>query len=124
MALNQIAIFGRMTRDPEKRVTQSGTTVTSFTLACDRDYKPQGGEKETDFIDCVIFGRFGEVMAEHLTKGSKVCICGKLTQSRWVDDEDNLHSRIQVVVDDLELMRKTDTEDEPKPSKKKSYSRR
>ncbi len=40
MALNQIVIFGRMTRDPEKRVTQSGTSVTSFTLACDRDYKP------------------------------------------------------------------------------------
>ena len=63
-------------------------------------------------------------MAEHLTKGAKVCICGKLTQSRWVDDEDNLHSRIQVVVDDLELMRKQEPEEEPKPAKKKSYSRR
>ena len=71
MALNQIAIFGRMTRDPEKRVTQSGTTVTSFTLACDRDYKPQGGEKETDFIDCVIFGKFADTVLHTSSRAAR-----------------------------------------------------
>ena len=49
--LNKIIIMGRLTRDPELRRTQSGTAVTSFSIACDRDFKSQSGEKETDFID-------------------------------------------------------------------------
>ena len=59
--LNHIVIMGRLTRDPELRKTQSGTSVASFTLAVDRDLTPKGGEKETDFIDCVAWenpGRF------------------------------------------------------------------
>lgn len=51
--LNHITLMGRLTRDPELRRTQSGTAVTSFTLAVDRDFKSPGGEKETDFIDIV-----------------------------------------------------------------------
>ena len=51
--LNHIVIMGRMTRDPELRKTQGGTSVASFTLEVDRDLTPKGGEKETDFIDCV-----------------------------------------------------------------------
>lgn len=117
--INTVTISGNIVKDA------SYSKVCTFTVAVNENRKEGDDWVEyPNYIDCVIFGRFGEVMAEHLTKGAKVCICGKLTQSRWVDDEDNLHSRIQVVVDDLELMRKTDTEDEPKPSKKKSYSRR
>lgn len=54
--LNKIILMGRLTRDPELRRTQSGTAVTSFSLAVERDYKSQSGEKETDFIDVVAFG--------------------------------------------------------------------
>ena len=52
--LNKIIIMGRLTRDPEMRHTQTGTAVASLTLACDRDFKSQSGEKETDFIDVVV----------------------------------------------------------------------
>ena len=55
--LNKIILMGRLTRDPELRRTQSGTAVTSFSLAVDRDFKSQGGDKETDFIDIVEIGR-------------------------------------------------------------------
>ena len=55
--LNKIFIMGRLTRDPELRRTQSGTPVTSFSLAVDRDFKSQSGEKETDFIDVVAWRR-------------------------------------------------------------------
>ena len=55
--LNRIVLMGRLTRDPELRRTGSGTAVTSFTLAVDRDFKSQSGEKETDFIDIVVEGR-------------------------------------------------------------------
>lgn len=117
--INAVAISGNIVKDA------AYSKVCTFTVAVNENRK-EGDEwvEYPNFIDCVIFGRFGEVMAEHLTKGSKVCICGKLTQSRWVDDEDNLHSRIQVVVEDLELMRKNDTEPDRESPKKKSYSRR
>ena len=51
--LNKIVVMGRLTRDPELRRTQNGTAVTSFSVACDRDFRSQSGEKETDFIDVV-----------------------------------------------------------------------
>ena len=101
MALNQIAIFGRMTRDPEKRVTQSGTTVTSFTLACDRDYKPQGGEKETDFIDCVIFGKFADTVATYFFKGSAAIVTGRLQIRNWEDKEGNKRRSAEIVADNV-----------------------
>ena len=101
MALNQIAIFGRMTRDPEKRVTQSGTTVTSFTLACDRDYRPQGGEKETDFIDCVIFGKFADTVATYFFKGSAAIVTGRLQIRNWQDKDGNKRRSAEIVADNV-----------------------
>ena len=101
MALNQIAIFGRMTRDPEKRVTKSGTTVTSFTLACDRDYKPQGGEKETDFIDCVIFGKFADTVATYFFKGSAAIVTGRLQIRNWQDKDGNKRRSAEIVADNV-----------------------
>ena len=101
MALNQIAIFGRMTRDPEKRVTQSGPTVTSFTLACDRDYKPQGGEKETDFIDCVIFGKFADTVATYFFKGSAAIVTGRLQIRNWQDKDGNKRRSAEIVADNV-----------------------
>lgn len=117
--INTVTLSGNIVKDA------SYSKVCTFTVVVNENRK-DGDEwvEYPNYIDCVVFGRFGEVMAEHLTKGAKVCISGKLNQSRWVDEEDNLHSRIQVVVEDLELMRKTDTEQEEKPAKKKSYSRR
>ena len=67
--LNKIFIMGRLTRDPELRRTQSGTAVTSFSLAVDRDYKSQSGEKETDFIDVVAWRSTAEVVADNVYFG-------------------------------------------------------
>ena len=67
--LNKIFIMGRLTRDPELRRTQSGTPVTSFSLAVDRDFKSQSGEKETDFIDVVAWRQTAEFVARYFTRG-------------------------------------------------------
>ena len=67
--LNKIFIMGRLTRDPELRRTQSGTAVTSFSLAVDRDFKSQSGEKETDFIDVVAWRSTAEFVSKYFTKG-------------------------------------------------------
>ena len=74
--LNKIFIMGRLTRDPELRRTQSGTAVTSFSLAVERDFKSQGGEKETDFIDVVAWRNTAEFVAKYFTKGRMAVVEG------------------------------------------------
>ena len=74
--LNKIFIMGRLTRDPELRRTQSGTPVTSFSLAVDRDFKSQSGEKETDFIDVVAWRQTAEFVARYFTKGRMAVVEG------------------------------------------------
>lgn len=77
--LNHIIIMGRMVRDPELRSTQSGTSVCSFTLACDRDFKSKdGGDKETDFIDCVAWRSTAEFVSKYFTKGRMMAVEGRL----------------------------------------------
>ena len=76
--LNKIFIMGRLTRDPELRTTNSGTSVASFSLAVDRNYKGADGEKETDFIDCVAWRQTGEFAAKYFTKGRMAVVEGRL----------------------------------------------
>lgn len=76
--LNKIILMGRLTRDPELRRTGSGTAVTSFALAVDRDFKGQGGEKETDFIDIVAWRSTAEFVSKYFTKGRMAVVEGRL----------------------------------------------
>ena len=69
--LNKIVVMGRLTRDPELRRTQSGLSVTSFSVACDRDFKSQSGEKETDFIDIVAWRQTAEFVCKYFSKSSR-----------------------------------------------------
>ena len=73
--LNHITIMGRLTRDPELRTTQSGVSVTSFTVAVDRDFGGRdGGERQTDFIDCVAWRQTGEFVSKYFRKGSMIVV--------------------------------------------------
>ena len=74
--LNKIIIMGRLTRDPELRHTQSGTAVASFSLAVDRDFKNQNGEKETDFIDVVAWRNSAEFVSRYFAKGRMAVVEG------------------------------------------------
>ena len=67
--LNHIVLMGRLTRDPELRHTGNGTAVASFSLAVDRDYKGQSGEKETDFVDIVAWRSTADFVSKFFTKG-------------------------------------------------------
>ena len=87
--LNKIFIMGRLTRDPELRRTQSGTAVTSFSLAVDRDFKSQSGEKETDFIDVVAWRSTAEFVAKYFTKGRMAIVEGRLQIRPWTDKDGN-----------------------------------
>ena len=75
--LNKAILMGRLTRDPELRHTQSNMAVCSFSLAIDRGRKDQNGERQTDFIDCVAWGRQAEFVAQWFTKGSMAIVVGR-----------------------------------------------
>jgi len=88
--LNHIVIMGRLTRDPELRTTQSGVSVTSFTVAVDRDFGGRdGGERQTDFVDCVAWRSTGEFVSKYFHKGSMIVVSGRLQSRKWQDREGN-----------------------------------
>ena len=99
--LNKIFIMGPLTRDPELRRTQSGTAVTTFTLAVDRDFKSQSGEKETDFIDVVAWRSTAEFAAKYFTKGRMAIVEGRLQIRPWTDKEGNSRRSAEVVADNV-----------------------
>lgn len=97
--LNRIILIGRLTKDPELRYTPNGVAVTSFTLAVDRTYKNSQGEKETDFINCVVFRQLAELCANYLAKGKLAAIEGRL-QIRSYDGQDGQKRWVTEVVGD------------------------
>ena len=96
--LNHITIMGRLTRDPEIRYTQSQTPVTSFTLAVDRDFGGRdGGEKQTDFIDCVAWRQTAEFVSKYFTKGSMAVVSGRLQIRDWTDRDGGKRRKAEAV---------------------------
>ena len=100
--LNHITIMGRLTREPELRYTQSQTPVASFTLAVDRDFGGRdGGEKQTDFIDCVAWRSSAEFVSKYFHKGSMAVVSGRLQINSYTDRDGNKRNRAEVVVDNM-----------------------
>ena len=100
--LNHITIMGRLTRDPELRRTGSGIAVASFTLAVDRDFAPKdGGERETDFIDCVAWRQTGEFVSKYFAKGRMAVVSGRLQIRNWTDKDGNKRRTAEIVADNV-----------------------
>ena len=100
--LNHITIMGRLTRDPELRRTGTGIAVASVTVAVDRDFGGRdGGEKETDFIDCVAWRQTGEFVSKYFTKGRMIVVSGRLQIRSWTDKEGNKRRTAEVVADNV-----------------------
>ena len=94
--------MGRLARDPELRRTGSGIAVTSFRLAVDRDFAPKdGGERETDWIDCVAWRQTGEFVYKYFTKGRMAVVSGRLQIRNWTDKDGNKRSSAEVVADNV-----------------------
>ena len=116
MAINKATITGNLTRDPELRQTQGGTSVLTIGVAVnDRRKNQQTGEWEDypNYIDCTIFGNRATGVAPHLQKGMKVAIEGKLNQSRWQAEDGTNRSKIGIIVDEIEFMAKRDGSQQP-----------
>ena len=101
MALNKIFLQGRLTRDPELRRTGSGTAVTSFSLACDRDFKSRSGDKEADFIEVVAWKNTAEFVSKYFSKGRMAVVEGRLQIRDWTDKAGNKRTTAEVVADNV-----------------------
>lgn len=100
--LNKIILMGRLTRDPELRhTTQSNMAVCTFTLAVDRNRKSQTGERQTDFLDCVSWGRQAEFVTQWFSKGSMAIVVGQLQTRKWQDREGKTRVAYEIQCDEV-----------------------
>ena len=100
--LNKFIGMGRLTKDPELKTTDSGAELCRFTVAIDDDYAPKnGGERKTDFVDCVAFRHTAELIAKYFTKGRMICIFGSWHSRKWQDKEGNNRISWEVMVQDV-----------------------
>lgn len=121
--LNQITIMGRLTRDPELRRTASGTAVTSFSVAVERDYPSKdGGDKETDFIDCLAWRSTGEFVSKYFTKGSMIVVSGRLQIRNWTDKSGNKRRNAEVLAENVYFGESKRNSDGPKYGPDSMYS--
>ena len=102
MSLNIIVLQGRLVRDPEMRSTQSGVAVASFTLAVDRDFSGKdGGEKQTDFIDCTAWRHTAEFVSKYFSKGRMAVVSGRLQIDNYTDNDGNKRKAAKVIADNI-----------------------
>lgn len=97
--LNRIIIMGRLTAAPELKTTQSGLSVVSFTVACERDFG--SGEKQTDFIDCTAWRGTAEFVAKYFRKGSMIVVSGRLQSRKWEDRDGNKRTSWEIQADSV-----------------------
>lgn len=101
--LNRVVLIGRLTREPELRFTTSGTAVARFTLAVDRNRTNKDGQRETDFINIVVWNKMAELCAEYLNKGKLAAVDGRL-QIRNYDHEGQKRTAAEVVAENVKFL--------------------
>lgn len=123
MSINRVIISGNLTRDPELRQTQGGTSVLQMGVAVnDRRKNPSTGEWEdvANFVDCVLFGTRADKVAQYLDKGTKVAIEGRLRYRAWEQDGQR-RSKLEVVVDEIEFMSRQQQQAQAYPQQAPAY---
>ena len=117
-SLNKVFLIGNLTRDPELRYIPSGSAVATFTVAVNRVFKSQTGEKkeQTSFIRVVVWGRRAEVSGEYLSKGSPVFVEGRLQSRDWETQDGQKRNTVEVVADNIQFLRMGAKGDAKSPS--------
>jgi single-strand DNA-binding protein len=118
--INEVVLVGRLTKDIEVRYTQSEKAVGNFTLAINRRFKNQNGEYETDFIDCVVFGKQAETMAQYTKKGDLIGVEGSIQKRQYEDKEGNKRYATEIMVEKITFLqtnKKEETKVEDNPYK-------
>ena len=87
--MNKNVISGRLTRDPELKTTNTGTSVCNFSVAVDRTYRDKEGNRPTDFFDISVFGATAEFVSKYFKKGSSIAVSGAMESRKFVDKDGN-----------------------------------
>lgn len=103
---NKVILMGNLTRDVEVRTTASGQSVANFSLAVSRSWRGQDGQQQdqTSFINCVAWGKVGDIIAQYVHKGSPLLVSGRLDQRSYQDKDGNKRSAVEVVVEDFNFV--------------------
>lgn len=102
---NKVTLMGNLTRDPEVRTTPNGQSVASFGLAINRTWRGADGNQQesVSYIDCVAWGKTGEIIAQYVQKGRPLLVSGRLEQRSWEKDGQK-HSKVEVVIEDFNFI--------------------
>lgn len=115
MAINIVALTGRIVRDPEVKKTNSGVSFANFSIAVERPYR-SGEEKQTDFIDCVAWRHSADFFGKYFKKGDMIGVSGRLQVRMWETDDGQRRKSVEVVAENLSFVgggkRNTDTKEE------------
>lgn len=101
--MNLIVLKGRLTREPEIKTTQTGTKVTSFNIAVQRNFKNQQGEYEADFFNCSAFGSTSELLEKYFHKGQEILLTGRIQNRSWDDENGQKRYATDIVADRVEF---------------------
>jgi len=112
--MNKIILVGRLTRDPETKDV-NGKTVANFTVAVDRRFKNKDGQKETDFVPVVVWGKSAEFCGSYLNKGDQISLAGRLQVRNYDDRDGNKRYITEVVADEVNSLGSKKDKDSPIP---------
>lgn len=101
--INQVVLMGRLTRDPSLKYTKSNVAVCSFTLAVERSTKSADGNRQSDFIPCVIWGKSAEFVSKWFAKGYMATVIGELQSRSWVGEDGKNRSKVEVKCDKVDF---------------------
>lgn len=99
--INNVTLMGRLTYEPELRSTQSGVSVLSFQLACERQYQAKDKQKQTDFIDCQAWRQTAEFISRYFHKGDMIALTGSIHTANYTDKDGNKRKQVQVVANNV-----------------------
>ncbi len=118
--INNVVLVGRLTRDPELKITPSNTPVVNFTLAVNRSFTNQAGEREADFIGCVVWNRQAENLARYMRQGSLIGVEGRI-QTRTYESDQGTRYVTEVFANSIQFLESKSTGQQSEPSQPKSF---
>ena len=102
--MNKVILVGRLTKDPELKRTNSDISVANFSVAIDRKFKDQNGDKKADFFDCVAWRQSADFVCQYFKKGKPIAIVGSLQNRSWDDQNGNKRYKTEVIVEEINFV--------------------
>ncbi len=114
--LNCAAVMGRLTADPQLKKTESGLSVCSFTVACERDFVKKGEDRQADFIDVVAWRQAAEFVCKYFHKGSMIAVSGSVQTRNWKDKNDSSRKETEIIASTVSFCGKENAKENAAPN--------